>query len=131
LIDQLIAPVSKLLDKIIPDADERNRLAFEISTLAEKQAHEIAKAQIAVNEREASHQSLFVSGWRPAVGWICCIGLGCNYLFIPVANFVLVVSGSDITVPALDLSEMMPVLLGMLGLGGLRSWEKTRGVARS
>jgi hypothetical protein len=52
-------------------------------------------------------------------------------LFIPVANFVLVVSGSDITVPALDLSEMMPVLLGMLGLGGLRSWEKTRGVARS
>jgi hypothetical protein len=131
LIDQLIAPVSKLLDKIIPDADERNRLAFEISTLAEKQAHEIAKAQIAVNEREASHQSLFVSGWRPAVGWICCIGLGCNYLFIPVANFVLVVSGSDITVPALDLSEIMPVLLGMLGLDGLRSWEKTRGVARS
>ena len=131
MIEQLIAPVSKLLDKVIPDADERNRLAFEISTLAEKQAHEIAKAQIAVNEREASHQSLFVSGWRPAVGWICCIGLGCNYLFIPVANFVLVVSGSDITVPALDLSEMMPVLLGMLGLGGLRSWEKTRGVARS
>ena len=131
MIDQLIAPVSKLLDKVIPDADERNRLAFEISTLAEKQAHEIAKSQIAVNEREASHQSLFVSGWRPAVGWICCIGLGCNYLFIPVANFVLVVSGSDITVPALDLSEMMPVLLGMLGLGGLRSWEKTRGVARS
>lgn len=131
MIEQLIAPVSKLLDKVIPDADERNRLAFEISTLAEKQAHEIAKAQIAVNEREASHQSLFVSGWRPAVGWICCTGLGCNYLFIPVANFVLVVSGSDITVPALDLSEMMPVLLGMLGLGGLRSWEKTRGVARS
>ena len=131
MIDQLIAPVSKLLDKVIPDADERNRLAFEISTLAEKQAHEIAKAQIAVNEREAGHQSLFVSGWRPAVGWICCTGLGCNYLFIPVANFVLVVSGSDITIPALDLSEMMPVLLGMLGLGGLRSWEKTKGVARS
>ena len=131
MLDRLIGPISSLLDKVIPDADERNRLAFEISTLAEKQAHEIAKAQIAVNEREASHQSLFVSGWRPAVGWICCIGLGCNYLFIPVANFVLVISDSSVTVPALDLSEMMPVLLGMLGLGGLRSWEKTRGVARS
>ena len=131
MIEQLIAPVSTLLDKVIPDADERNRLAHEIATLAERQSHEIAKAQIEVNQREASHQSLFVSGWRPAVGWICCIGLGCNYLFIPMANFVLLVSDSGVTVPALDLSEMMPVLLGMLGLGGLRSWEKTKGVARS
>lgn len=131
MIEQLIAPVSTLLDKVIPDADERNRLAHEIATLAERQSHEIAKAQIEVNQREASHQSLFVSGWRPAVGWICCIGLGCNYLFIPMANFVLLVSNSGVTVPALDLSEMMPVLLGMLGLGGLRSWEKTKGVARS
>ena len=131
MIEQLIAPVSTLLDKVIPDADERNRLAHEIATLAERQSHEIAKAQIEVNQREANHQSLFVSGWRPAVGWICCIGLGCNYLFIPMANFVLLVSDSGVTVPALDLSEMMPVLLGMLGLGGLRSWEKTKGVARS
>ena len=131
MLDRLISPISSLLDKVIPDADERNRLAHEIATLAERQSHEIAKAQIEVNEREASHQSLFVSGWRPAVGWICCIGLGCNYLFIPMANFVLVISDSSVTVPALDLSEMMPVLLGMLGLGGLRSWEKTRGVARS
>ena len=131
MINQLIAPVSKLLDKVIPDADERNRLAHEIATLAERQSHEIAKAQIAVNQKEAGHQSIFISGWRPSVGWVCCLGLASNYIFIPVANFVLVVSGSDITVPALDLSEMMPVLLGMLGLGGLRSWEKTRGVARS
>ena len=131
MLDRLIGPISSLLDKVIPDADERNRLAHEIATLAERQSHEIAKAQIEVNEREADHQSLFVSGWRPAVGWICCIGLGCNYLFIPVANFVLVISDSSVTVPALDLSEMMPVLLGMLGLGGLRSWEKTKGVARS
>ena len=127
----MIGPISSLLDKVIPDADERNRLAHEIATLAERQSHEIAKAQIEVNEREADHQSLFVSGWRPAVGWICCIGLGCNYLFIPMANFVLVIGDSSVTVPALDLSEMMPVLLGMLGLGGLRSWEKTRGVARN
>ena len=131
MLDRLIGPISSLLDKVIPDADERNRLAHEIATLAERQSHEIAKAQIEVNEREASHQSLFVSGWRPAVGWICCIGLGCNYLFIPMANFVLVISDSSVTVPTLDLSEMMPVLLGMLGLGGLRSWEKTKGVARS
>ena len=130
MLDRLVGPISSLLDKIIPDADERNRLAHEIATLAERQSHEIAKAQIEVNEREADHQSLFVSGWRPAVGWVCCIGLACNYLFIPMANFALVLSDSSVTVPALDLSEMMPVLLGMLGLGSLRTWEKTKGVAR-
>lgn len=130
MLDKLIGPISTLLDKVIPDADERHRLAFEISTLAEKQAHEIAQAQIAVNREEATSHSIFVAGWRPMVGWVCCAGLATNYLFVPVCNFILTITESPITVPPLDLSEMMPVLLGMLGLGGLRTWEKTKGVAR-
>ena len=130
MLDKLIGPISTLLDKVIPDADERHRLAFEISTLAEKQAHEIAQAQIAVNREEATSHSIFVAGWRPMVGWVCCAGLATNYLLVPVCNFILTITESPITVPPLDLSEMMPVLLGMLGLGGLRTWEKTKGVAR-
>ena len=130
MLDKLIGPISTLLDKVIPDADERHRLAFEISTLAEKQAHEIAQAQIAVNREEAASHSIFVAGWRPMVGWVCCAGLATNYLLVPICNFVLTLNESPITVPPLDLSEMMPVLLGMLGLGGLRTWEKTKGVAR-
>lgn len=130
MLELLVGPIAKLLDKVIPDADERHRLAFEISTLAEKQAHEIAKAQIEVNKAEASNHSMFVSGWRPAVGWICAIGLATNYLLVPVCNFILTINKHPITVPPLDLTEMMPVLLGMLGLGGLRTWEKTQGVAR-
>ena len=130
MLDKLIGPISTLLDKVIPDADERHRLAFEISTLAEKQAHEIAQAQIAVNREEAASHSIFVAGWRPMVGWVCCAGLATNYLLVPVCNFLLTITESPITVPPLDLSEMMPVLLGMLGLGGLRTWEKTKGVAR-
>tara|TARA_E500000318_G_scaffold77052_1_gene71791 strand:+ start:485 stop:880 length:396 start_codon:yes stop_codon:yes gene_type:complete len=130
MIEHLIGPVTGLLDKFVEDKDQKARLAHEIATLAERQSHEIAKAQIEVNQREADHQSFFVSGWRPAVGWVCCIGLACNYLFIPMANFAFVLSDSSVTVPALDLSEMMPVLLGMLGLGSLRTWEKTKGVAR-
>jgi len=130
MLELLVGPITKLLDKVIPDADERSRLAFEIATLTEKQAHEIAKAQIEVNKEEATNHSLFVSGWRPAVGWICATGLATNYLFVPICNFVLTVNESPITVPALDLSEMMPVLLGMLGLGGLRTYEKTKDVAR-
>lgn len=130
MIDKLIGPISTLLDKIIPDADERSRLAHEIATLAERQAHDIAKSQIAVNEKEAESHSIFVAGWRPATGWICAIGLATNYLFVPVCNFILTITESPITVPPLDLSEMMPVLLGMLGLGGLRTYEKTKDVAR-
>ena len=130
MLDKLIGPISTLLDKVIPDADERHRLAFEISTLAEKQAHEIAQAQIAVNREEATSHSIFVAGWRPMVGWVCCAGLATNYLLVPICNFILTITESPITVPPLDLSEMMPVLLGMLGLGGLRTWEKTKGVAR-
>ena len=130
MLDKLIGPVTGLLDKFIADADERNRLAHEIATLAERQAHDIAKAQIEVNKAEASNHSMFVSGWRPAVGWICAIGLATNYLLVPVCNFILTINKHPITVPPLDLTEMMPVLLGMLGLGGLRTWEKTQGVAR-
>jgi len=130
MIDKLIGPISTLLDKIIPDADERSRLAHEIATLAERQAHEIAKAQIAVNREEAASHSIFVAGWRPMVGWVCCAGLATNYLLVPICNFILTITESPITVPPLDLSEMMPVLLGMLGLGGLRTYEKTKDVAR-
>ena len=130
MIDILIAPVTKLLDKFIPDADEKARLAFEISTLAEKQAHELAKAQIEVNRTEASSSSMFVAGWRPAVGWICAMGLGFNFICVPLGNFVLALNESTIIIPALDVSEMMPVLMGMLGLGAYRTFEKTRGVAR-
>ena len=130
MLELLVGPISNLLDKVIPDADERSRLAHEIATLAERQAHEIAKAQIAVNKEEASHASMFVSGWRPAVGWVCCAGLASNYLLVPFANFGLGVAGSVYVVPLLDLSEMMPVLLGMLGLGAMRTVEKTKDVAR-
>ena len=130
MVKLLVGPIFKLLDKVIPDADERSRLAHEIATLAERQTHEIAKSQIAVNKEEASSHSMFVAGWRPAVGWVCTLGLATNYLLVPICNFLLTITESPITVPPLDLSEMMPVLLGMLGLGGLRTYEKTKDVAR-
>lgn len=130
MLELLIAPISSLLNKFIPDKDEANRLAHEIATMAQRHAHEIAQAQNEVNKTEAAHKSLFVAGWRPAIGWICGLGMFSNYILIPVANFSLVLYGSEITVPSLDISDMMPVLLGMLGLGTLRTYEKTKGVSR-
>ena len=128
--ETLISPISTLLDKIIPDADERHRLAHEIATLAERQAHEIAKEQIKTNQVEASHKSLFVAGWRPATGWICASGLGFNFIVVPLGNFYLALFDHGVVIPSLDLSQMMPVLMGMLGLGAFRTYEKTKGVSR-
>jgi hypothetical protein len=131
MLQQLIGPVSVLLDKFIEDKDKKNAIAFELSTMAENHAQELAKAQLAVNKTEAAHRSLFVSGWRPAVGWTCCFGLAGQYILIPMANFSLALTDSAVKIPVLDTSTMMPVLMGMLGLGAMRTVEKAKGVARN
>tara|TARA_R100001244_G_scaffold14276_1_gene15950 strand:+ start:121 stop:528 length:408 start_codon:yes stop_codon:yes gene_type:complete len=131
LIDRLINPISTLLDKVIPDKDLKGKLAHDIATMAERHSHNIIKEQIEVNKIEASNKSLFVSGWRPAVGWTCCLGLAGNFLVIPFSNFVMALAGSDIVIPLIDVSTMMPVLMGMLGLGTMRTIEKINNVQRN
>ena len=123
-IDLLIGPIAGLLEKVIPDINERARLAAEIATLAERNAHAEAIAQAEINKVEAAHKSLFVAGWRPGAGWVCVAALAHNYLILP---YVLAIG---VDVPQLEIGELMPVLLGMLGLGTLRSYEKANGVAR-
>jgi hypothetical protein len=123
ILNSLIAPVTSLLDKFIEDKDQANALAHEISTMAERHSQELAKGQLAVNQVEAAHKSLFVAGWRPAIGWICGLALLYSTLLAPILSIWL-------TVPPVDSSLLTTVLLGMLGLGGLRTIEKTQSVAR-
>jgi len=130
IVAQLVGPVTGLLDKFIPDADEKMKIAAELSSMAERHAQELAKGQLEVNKVEAASKSMFVAGWRPAVGWTCCIALLSNYILIPMANFVLLLAEMGVEVPSLDMSAMMPVLLGMLGLGAMRTVEKTQKVSR-
>lgn len=129
-LGSLIGPVTGLLDKFIEDKDVKNKLAHDLSTMAERHAQDLAKGQLEVNKTEAAHKSLFVAGWRPAVGWTCCLGMASNFLVIPMTNFALALTGSAIVVPLLDTGEMMPVLMGMLGLGAMRTYEKKQGVQR-
>lgn len=124
IVTALIGPIAGLLEKVIPDLDKRKELAHEIATLAERQAHDQILAQIQVNKQEAAHKSLFVAGWRPSVGWVCCTALAANYILFPLLG------AADIEVVTLDLATMLPILLGMLGLGGMRTYEKRNGVAR-
>jgi len=109
---RLIEPVTGILDKVIPDKDLKNKLAHEISTMAESHMHEEMRMQMEVNKQEAAHKSLFVAG-------------SVNFLVIPLANPFL-----EITIDPLELEVMMPVLMGMLGLGAMRSYEKKNGVSR-
>lgn len=122
----LIGPVTGLLDKFIEDKDQKNALAHEISTMSEKHALELAKGQMEINKVEAASSNLFVSGWRPFIGWTCGLGMFGNFITIPFANFVLALADYDVVIPLVPLETMMPVLMGMLGLGAMRSFEKTR-----
>ena len=131
MIESLIGPVTGLLDKFVEDKDQKARLAHEVATMAQRHAQELAKAQLEVNKVEAAHKSLFVSGWRPAVGWCCVLDMMGNFMVIPFTNFVLALLAIEVTIPLIDLETMMPVLMGMLGLGGLRSYERVKGVGKS
>lgn len=131
MLGQLIGPVTGLLDKFIEDKDAKNAMAHEIATMAEKAAHEAAMAQVAVNQQEAKHKSLFVAGWRPSVGWICSIAMGYHFVLQPVIIFGASVAGVAIPeLPEFDMDSLMTVLLGMLGLGGLRTYEKQKGLTK-
>jgi|TARA_R110000787_G_scaffold8611_1_gene29450 hypothetical protein len=130
LIGSLIGPVSALLDKAIPDKDLKEKLAHEIATMAERQAHETVQAQLEINKTEAAHPSLFVSGWRPATGWVCVFGMAFNFILTPFTNMALELSGSSVVVPMIDMEMLLPVLLGMLGLGAMRTVEKIKKVER-
>lgn len=118
-----------LIDKLFTSDDER--MAAKLKVLELEKSGELA--QIAVNAQEAKHDSIFVAGWRPFIGWVCGLAFTWAFLLYPILSFFVVALGLpvDLTlVPELDLAAMMPVLMGMLGLGAMRSWEKREGVAR-
>ena len=123
MLTALIPAVSGLLDKFIPDADTKQKLSHEISTMAEKHAQEIALAQIKVNEAEAKG-NWFQSSWRPATAWVCVLGFLVNFLVAPLC------AGFGIDIPQADTATMLPVLMGMLGLGGMRTLERLKGKDR-
>jgi hypothetical protein len=112
-----------LLDKWIPDADVKQQIAHELATMSERHAQELAVAQINLNTEEAKG-NWFQSGWRPATGWVCVLGFAVNFLISPLA------AGFGVIIPQADTSVMMPVLMGLLGLGGMRSFERFKGVGK-
>jgi hypothetical protein len=131
----LIPVLGSLMDKLFPDpaaAAEAKVKVMEMAQrgdLAQLDADlKLATGQQEVNKAEAANSSLFVSGWRPFVGWVCGAAFAYKFVLAPALAFLLTSLGHPITLPVLDFTEMSTVLLGMLGLGGLRTVEKIKGV---
>ena len=130
LLPSLLPVVGDVLDRFFPNKEEKERAAREIEAKLAEHLAKIDIAQIEVIKQEAAHRSLFVAGWRPFVGWTCGLALFYTYVAQPMAMFIMAQTGDLVQLPQLDLSTMMPVLLGMLGLGGLRTYEKFKGVSK-
>lgn len=121
----LIPIIGSVLDKLFPNPAEA--AAAKLKLMEMLQAGDLA--QLGVNQAEASNPRLFVAGWRPFIGWVCGSAFAWNYLLGPMITQLLFIVGHPVTYTPLDLTEMMPVLLGMLGLGGMRTYEKLQGKA--
>ena len=123
LLSQLISPATELAGKFIKDKDQAARLAHELSTMADRHAQEALLAQLEINKVEAAG-NWFTASWRPLCGYVCVLGLMVNFLISPIA------AGFGFIVPQADMAAMSPILMGMLGLAGMRSYEKVKGKSK-
>ena len=131
LITTLLPSIMDVAGRFLPEDKEKRAAAErEIEAKLTDSLANIDLAQLDINKTEAAHRSLFVAGWRPFIGWSCGVALAYTYIVQPILTFGLAQSGYLVDLPAVDISQMMPVLMGMLGLGGLRSWEKVKGVSK-
>lgn len=131
MLQSLIGPVTGLLDKFIEDKDQKAMLAHELATMADKQANSIALAQIEVNKMEAASGSIFKGGWRPFIGWVCGVAFAYHFVLQPLIIFGVSVAGIDVPeLPEFDMSTLLTVLGGLLGLGTLRTYEKSKGLSK-
>jgi hypothetical protein len=118
-----------IISRIFPDPAQAAQAKLELMKLQQSGDLATMTAQTDINKEEAKSSNIFVSGWRPFVGWVCGSAFALHFLLLPVANFVMVATGGKEVVLAFDMQTLMTVLMGLLGLGGMRTFEKVQGVA--
>jgi|TARA_Y100001937_G_scaffold109921_1_gene155063 hypothetical protein len=118
--------VGGVIDDMHFSGEEKEKLKLQFAEVEAK----LKEKQLDINKVEAGHRSVFVSGWRPFLGWISGLSIGYVYLFQPIFDMILQMFGVEVNWVVLDLGQLMPLILGMLGLGGLRSFEKAKGLTK-
>jgi hypothetical protein len=130
IVTALLPALGTLVDRLIPDRAAAEKAKAEMEMQLVNAANEAAMAQVELNKIEASHSSVFVAGWRPSIGWVCAAGLAWAFVVAPVSSWALMVIGIRAELPAIQFDHLFELVLAMLGIGGLRTFEKLRGVAR-
>ena len=127
IAESVIGVAGKVLDKFVEDKDLKTKLSHELKS----QIVSLDLAQAQTNLEQAKHPSIFVAGARPAIMWICAFGLGWQCVFQPVAVWGIAVSGIDVVLPIIETEGLLSLTLALLGLGGMRSFEKSKGIQRN
>tara|TARA_R110000824_G_scaffold262663_1_gene451363 strand:+ start:1675 stop:2079 length:405 start_codon:yes stop_codon:yes gene_type:complete len=127
IAESVIGVAGKVLDKFVEDKDLKTKLSHELKS----QIVSLDLAQAQTNLEQAKHPSIFVAGARPAIMWICAFGLGWQFVFQPVAVWGIAVSGIDVVLPIIETEGLLSLTLALLGLGGMRSFEKSKGIQRN
>ena len=131
ILGSLIQPVSQILDKAIPDRDLKRKLSHDLATMADKHAQEALLAQLEINKAEAASGSLFKGGWRPFVGWVCGVAFAYHFVLQPLLVFIFAYVGMETPdLPEFQMNTLLTVLGGLLGIGGLRTYEKQKGLTK-
>lgn len=133
----ILDAVFKIVDKLIPDPQAKAQAKLDVLRMEQEGYFkeldadlQLALAQANINKAEAESKDPFTSGWRPFIGWVCGVGFAVQFVFGPLATWVVALYGKSVTFPEMDTATMMPLLFGMLGLGAYRTFEKSRGVAK-
>ena len=127
IVESVVGVAGKVLDKFVEDKDLKRKLESELKS----QIISLDLAQAQTNLEQAKHSSVFIAGARPAIMWICAFGLGCQFVFQPIAVWGIAVSGADLVLPVIQTEGLMSLTIALLGLGSMRTAEKWKGVQRN
>lgn len=132
ILGDLIKPIKDVVSEVVVDKDKRNEINLKLQELVDKsdeRYHEQLMGQIAVNTEEAKHASIFVAGWRPFIGWVGGVGLAYSFVFAPFIEFIARLFGYSGVMPEPDAAQLLTLVLSMLGVGAMRSYDKSKGTA--
>jgi len=132
ILKEVLSPVTDIISEVVVDKDKRDEIKLEIEKLADQvdqRYHKELMGQIEVNKEEAKHASVFVAGWRPFIGWVSGIGLGYTFVFSPFVEFIARANGYVGEMPMPDTGQLMTLIMAMLGVGAMRSYDKNKGTS--
>ncbi len=130
IINTLLPMVGEVLDRVVPDKNLNAKTKSEIEKMLIANAAQINVEQIKTNQIEAGHRSVWTSGWRPSLGWACSAGFAYTFILQPILQWILVLVGNDTILPSINTDILLELVFAMLGLAGLRSYDKMKGTTK-